>query len=259
MNVISNIIISGGDGRMSRRLGLGNSGLDGLIEGGLPEGTSTLLYGPPGSWKHIFCLQFIVEGLQSGDNGIMVISNESVDEARESLSEVGVNFNQLTDDQKSCLRYVDCYSWRTKDVPYPEVLGHVVRSSMDINHIPMAISTATQNLKSDHLRLSVDILSPLLMSSPPQSVYRLASLIIAKLKESKSTSLFILEEGMHDQQTVSSLQQLLDCVILFRNTEKNGFINKEMCISKMKWTRFDQKWISISRDSKTGRITIAQK
>jgi KaiC/GvpD/RAD55 family RecA-like ATPase len=243
---------------MSGRLSLGNTGLDQLIEGGLPEATSTLLYGPPGSWKHIFCLQFIAEGLKMGDNGIMVISNESVDEARESLREVGLDFNQLSGNQKSCLRYVDCYSWRTTDVPYPEVSGNVVRSSMDINHIPMAISAAAENIHGDHLRLSVDILSPLLMSSPPQSVYRLASLIIAKLKESRSTSLFILEEGMHDQQTVSSLQQLLDSVILFRNTEKNGFINKEMCISKMKKTRYEQKWLPISRDTKTGRIVLVQ-
>jgi KaiC/GvpD/RAD55 family RecA-like ATPase len=227
-----------------------------LIEGGLPESTSTLLYGPPGSWKHILCLQFIAEGLQSGDHGIMVISNESVDDARESLSEVGVNFSQLSDNQKHCLRYVDCYSWRTIDVPYPEVLGDVVRTSMDINHIPMAIATATESFSGDHLRLSVDLLSPLLMSSPPQSVYRLASLIVAKLKESKSTSLFILEEGMHDQQTVSSLQQLLDSVILFRNVEKNGFIGKEICISKMKRTRYEEKWLRISRDSQTGRITV---
>jgi KaiC/GvpD/RAD55 family RecA-like ATPase len=243
---------------MSRRLSLGDRGLNELIEGGLPEATSTLLYGPPGSWKHIFCLQFVAEGLHMGDNEIVVISNESVDEARESLSEVGVDFNQLSDNQKSCLIYVDCYSWRTRDVPYPEVSGNVVRTSMDINHIPMAISAAAESLHGDHVRLSVDILSPLLMSSPPQSVYRLASMIIAKLKESKSTSLFILEEGMHDQKTVSSLQQLLDCVILFRNTERNGFINKEMCISKMKRTRYEQKWLPIFRDPKTGRITLVR-
>jgi KaiC/GvpD/RAD55 family RecA-like ATPase len=244
---------------MSRRLSLGNSGLNDLIEGGLPEGTSTLLYGPPGSWKHIFCLQFIAEGLLAGENGIMVISNESVDEARQSLSEVGVEFDKLSDNQKSCLTYVDCYSWRTSDVPYPEVSGNVVRSSMDINHIPMAISAAAESHRAERLRLSVDLLSPLLMSSPPQSVYRLASLIVAKLKESKSTSLFILEEGMHDQQTVSSLQQLLDSVILFRNQEKNGFIEKEICISKMKRTRYEQRWLPISRDPRTGRITISER
>lgn len=248
-----------GDMEMSRRLSLGNSGLNDLMEGGLPEATSTLLYGPPGSWKHIFCLQFIAEGLQTGDNSIMVISNESVDEARQSLNEVGLDFEKLTDNQKSCLRYVDCYSWRTSDVPYPEVSGNIVKSSMDINHIPMAISTAAESLPHDHLRLSVDLLSPLLMSSPPPSVYRLASLIVAKLKESKSTSLFILEEGMHDQQTVSSLQQLLDSVILFRNIERGGFIEKEMCISKMKRTRYDQKWLSISRDRQTGRIVVLKK
>jgi KaiC/GvpD/RAD55 family RecA-like ATPase len=122
----------------------------------------------------------------------------------------------------------------------------------------MALSTAIERLSKSHVRVSVDLLSSLLMSAPRQDVYRLASLIVAKLKESNTTSLFILEEGMHDQQTVASLQQLLDSVVLFRNVEKQGFLRKEICVAKMKRTNFESKWLPIARDPKTGRLKIGK-
>jgi KaiC/GvpD/RAD55 family RecA-like ATPase len=244
---------------MSRRLSSGIEGLNKLIEGGLPQGSSTLLYGPPGSWKHIFCLQFLADGLLAGDGGIMVISNESVKEAKESWREVGINFDELAQNQKSSLVFVDCYSWRTTDVPYPQVIDNTVRTSMDLNHVAVAISTATGKLGGRQTRVSVDLLSSLLMSAPPQAIYQLASLMVAKLKETNSTSVFILTEGMHDPQTVASLQQLLDCVILFRNAEHQGFMSKEMCVSKMKRTNFESRWIPISRQGGTGRIMLRRR
>jgi KaiC/GvpD/RAD55 family RecA-like ATPase len=244
---------------MSRRLGCGVEGLNVLIEGGLPQGSSTLLYGPPGSLKHLLCLQFIAEGLQCGDGGVIVISNESVDESKDSWREVGLNFDQLTQDQKASLMFVDCYSWRTTDVPYPQVIGNTVRSSMDLNHVAVAVSTATGKLSGRRIRVSVDLLSSLLMNASPQAVYQLASLMVAKFKESNSTSVFILTEGMHDQQTVASLQQLLDCVILFRNVEHQGFISKELCISKMKRTNFEPRWIPVTRNDANGRIVLTHK
>ncbi|WXG44569.1 MAG: ATPase domain-containing protein [Promethearchaeati archaeon SRVP18_Atabeyarchaeia-1] len=244
---------------MSRRMSSGIEGLDALIEGGIPQGSSTLLYGPPGSWKHIFCLQFIADGLRAGEGGVMVLSNESVDEVKESWQEVGLDFDELTQEQRSSLMFVDCYSWRTTDVPYPQVIDKVVRSSMDLNHVAAAVSTATEKIGGRRIRVSVDILSSLLMNAAPQSVYQLASVMVAKLKESNSTSIFILTEGMHDVQTVASLQQLLDSVILFRNAEQQGFISKEICISKMRRTNFESKWIPVSRNGGTGRLTVGRR
>jgi KaiC/GvpD/RAD55 family RecA-like ATPase len=130
---------------------------------------------------------------------------------------------------------------------------------MDLNHVAVAISTATGKLRGRRIRVSVDLLSSLLMNATPHAVYQMASLMVAKLKESSSTSVFILTEGMHDLQTVASLQQLLDCVILFRNEEHQGFINKEMCVSKMKRTNFEPKWIPFSRNDSTGRLVLGHR
>lgn len=241
------------------RLSTGIDGLDELIQGGLISGSSTLLYGPPGNGKHPFCLQFIAEGLKVGDGGIMLVSNESVQDAIESFGEVGCSLDTTVLDQKYDLKFVDCYSWRIEEVPYPKLYGNVVKSSMDINHVSLAIGTAVDQMKAGkRIRVTVDLFSPLLMVAPPQAVYRLGELLTAELKKKGATSIFMLTEGMHDQQTITSLQQLIDNVVLFRNSEKEGVLIKEVCVSKMKRTVFESRWLPIFRDTKTGGLRIAE-
>ncbi len=59
------------------RIKSGIPGLDDLIEGGFPEGSSILLSGGPGSGKSIFCLQYLYNGAKLyGEPGIYVTLEE---------------------------------------------------------------------------------------------------------------------------------------------------------------------------------------
>jgi KaiC/GvpD/RAD55 family RecA-like ATPase len=241
------------------RVSSGIDGLDPLIQGGFISSSSTLLYGPPGNGKRPFCLQFLAEGLRLGDSEVMVVSNESVQDAIESFEDLGCSLSGSTAGGKYDLEFVDCYSWRIEEVPYPKMSGNVVKSSMDINHVSLAVAKAIEELKPNKsVRITLDLLSPLLMTASPQSVYRLGELLTAELKKKGATSMFMLTEGMHDQQTVASLQQLLDNVILFRTADKAGVLRKEVCVTKMKRASFEPRWIPISKDLKTGRLSIRQ-
>ena len=62
-----------------KRLGTGVPGFDRLLKGGIPENSSTLYLGPPGSGKTSFGLAFIREGLRNGEH-CMVISLEGTEE-----------------------------------------------------------------------------------------------------------------------------------------------------------------------------------
>jgi KaiC/GvpD/RAD55 family RecA-like ATPase len=241
------------------RVSSGIDGLDQLIQGGFISGSSTLLYGPPGHGKHPFCLQFLAEGLRLGDSGVMVISNESVQDAVESFEDLGCSLGDSAAGGKYNLEFVDCYSWRIEEVPYPKISGNVVKSSMDINHVSLAVAKAIEELKANKsVRITLDLLSPLLMTASPQSVYKLGELLTAELKKKGATSMFTLTEGMHDQQTIASLQQLLDNVILFRTADTAGVLRKEFCVAKMKRTSFEPRWMPISKDLKTGKLSIRQ-
>ncbi|MGH7846782.1 MAG: RAD55 family ATPase, partial [Candidatus Binatia bacterium] len=58
-------------GAMDRkRVATGLPGLDPLIEGGLLEGKSYLVTGDPGGGKSIFCVQFLLRGLEEGEKAV---------------------------------------------------------------------------------------------------------------------------------------------------------------------------------------------
>ena len=71
----------------TERVATGITGLDALIEGGLPKGRSILVTGEPGTGKTIFALQFLVEGLKRGEKGIYVTADESPMDVLEQVQE----------------------------------------------------------------------------------------------------------------------------------------------------------------------------
>ena len=63
------------------RLSTGVEGLDSLIQGGLPKHSTTLVSGPPGGGKSIFCFQFLYEGIKKGEKCLFL----SLDKKSEGL------------------------------------------------------------------------------------------------------------------------------------------------------------------------------
>jgi len=57
----------------------GIPGFDQMTGGGVPRARTTLVFGGPGSGKTIFGLQFLAEGIRSGEPGIFVAFEEVAD------------------------------------------------------------------------------------------------------------------------------------------------------------------------------------
>src|SRR4030095_1954531 len=58
---------------LKSRLSTGAAGLDELMGGGIPRGYSVLIAGPSGSGKTVLSNQFIVEGVERGEKGIVAV------------------------------------------------------------------------------------------------------------------------------------------------------------------------------------------
>jgi circadian clock protein KaiC len=61
------------DDPLKYRLSTGAQGLDELMGGGIPGGYSVLIAGPSGSGKTVLSNQFIVEGVERGEKGIVAV------------------------------------------------------------------------------------------------------------------------------------------------------------------------------------------
>jgi len=73
---------------MGIRVSSGIKGLDKLIEGGFEVGSVALVSGGPGTGKTTFCLQFLIDGVKKGENGLYI----SFEETAEDLARDAKNF-----------------------------------------------------------------------------------------------------------------------------------------------------------------------
>ncbi len=98
------------------RLSTGISGLDSLIEGGIPVGSVTLLSGNPGTGKTISSSHFIYEGLTSTtddkDNGVYISFSESKSQFYQNSYRFGMDFENY--ETQNRFKFLDFVSL-TKD------------------------------------------------------------------------------------------------------------------------------------------------
>jgi len=178
------------------RLATGISGFDAMVQGGLPAGSSVVLQGPPGQEKLRFALTFLAEGLKSGASGLILISSQSPDAALSDLRGLGVDIDAVTRENR--LRIVDWYSWSEETVTDVEERGIVVRSSIDLTNLGVALSRAIAALSGETgCRSVIELLSPAMNAYELTQVYAFAQSAKKKFDRHGFTSLVLLEKDMH--------------------------------------------------------------
>ncbi|GLZ38884.1 ATPase domain-containing protein [Actinokineospora sp. NBRC 105648] len=93
---------------ISGRIGSGVTGLDPLMGGGISGGEATVLVGPPGVGKTIFCLGFVAEGLARGEECLYITFQDTGDQLARMAAGFGWDFT-----------------------------GAVARGQLTIHHIPL--------------------------------------------------------------------------------------------------------------------------
>ena len=74
------------------RIKTGVEGLDSIIDGGLPKESITLVSGPPGGGKSIFCFQFLYEGAKNGEKCLFLTLDKKVEGLLVQAKELGFDF-----------------------------------------------------------------------------------------------------------------------------------------------------------------------
>ena len=78
-------------GRMER-IKTGIDGLDNILQGGLPKNSITLVSGPPGGGKSIFCFQFLYEGIKNGEKCLFLTLDKKTDGLLTQAKQLGFDF-----------------------------------------------------------------------------------------------------------------------------------------------------------------------
>jgi KaiC/GvpD/RAD55 family RecA-like ATPase len=80
--------------RNVERVKTGIPGLDGLIEGGFPRGSTIVVSGTAGSGKSIFGMNFISEGCENGEKCLYLTVEQSPDRIANQAMHFNWNYNQ---------------------------------------------------------------------------------------------------------------------------------------------------------------------
>jgi len=76
-----------------KRIGTGIEGLDGLLQGGYPQGSVTLVAGTPGTGKTIVCFQYINTGIKNGEKCLYLTSDERIKNLVSQAKKFGFDFD----------------------------------------------------------------------------------------------------------------------------------------------------------------------
>ena len=79
------------------RVKTGISGLDEMLNGGIPAGRHVALYGGPGAGKTSFCFEYLYHGAQMGEPGLYITLEETPDDIVENMKNT---FPMLADANK---------------------------------------------------------------------------------------------------------------------------------------------------------------
>jgi KaiC/GvpD/RAD55 family RecA-like ATPase len=225
------------------RVKTGISGLDKILGGGLPRNSSILLVGPPGCGKTTLCQQFVNEGLKEKQNAIYITLDSRPEDIKKSMKNLGWNVEKY----KKLLTFIDCYSWRTGKPKEKYSISNLA----NVNELNICFSEAIENMNKEQVNRNViDSISTLLLYADPTLVVKLIPIIVAKAKQHGFTQLLVLEEGVHDEKTVSTLNYIADGLITFKMEEDKRL----MKVERMKETKHHRKWVEFEVTNKGIKI-----
>ena len=235
------------------RIRTGVEGFDPIVGGGLPEGASVILQGPPGTEKDLFGQQFLAEGLKSGGAVVIVISSQSPEQYLESLATLGVNVKEAIAGNR--IKIVDWHSYQERNVAGVEEREHVIGSSVDLTNVGIALSRTIATLAPGVPRRAVlEVLSPALQVFEVGQVYAFAQSSRAKLARHDFTALFLLEKEMHTPATASSVSQPFDGVIDIDRSREGDTIVRKICVLSLLETVPDEKFHEFTLDATRGVV-----
>lgn len=202
--------------------------LNEMIEGGFPESTSVLLYGTPGVGKSIFCQQFLYEGLKNNEKCIFLTFDVRPETIETSMSRFGW-------ETKNKIIFLDCFSYR---IGAQSSSRYALTGLSDLNQLSMIFDDIMSDGGKERKRIVVDSLSTLLLYTDPELSLKFLKDFIASAISQKSTLVFTIEEGIHDEKTVAILNYMAEGLIEMKfNMDK-----RMMRVAKMRGTAVSRSW-----------------
>lgn len=181
---------------------------------GFPDKSAVLTVGAPGLGKEAVSYWFTHSGLAQGDF-CLYVTKRSVPEVLKDGKAYGVDFATRVP------------FWIAREG------GELKCTVDDLASLSFNIKDVLKRNEGRRIRVVLDVLSPLLMLNPPETIYRFVGSLLEEVKKYDSVLLASVEDGMHQPQTVTAMQELFDGVVEFRLYEEGLRVTPLLRVRKM--------------------------
>ncbi len=188
------------------------------LETEVAPGTNLLLMGPPLTGKRKLAMDVLAAGTERGDGAIVVTTKDGADRVLK-------DYATRTPYEGKPVAVVDCVTRQqaVSDVRDDDRIKYA-SSPVDMTGIGIKLSEFLQAFYRDRgikrNRVMVHSLSTLLMYSDLQTVFRFLHVFTGRLQSVDGLGLFSIDSTAHDDQTMNTLKQLFDGVIVLSEDEE---------------------------------------
>lgn len=208
------------------RVPVGVRRLDDLLEGGVPAGSATLVYGAPFLGKEVLGRAFLLASVRTGLPAVVVLTGAAASDVKKQLLAMEPEFPKLA--AKGLVHFVDCYSksiGAEDDAPDCTY----VDGALNLNGIAAAVNAAQARFVGEHPRhrLLLDSVSTLVAYTNPATTFRFLQVFVGKAKRSGATAMLLLDRGMHTDADVQMFKHLMDGVIEVKTEQGKNLLRVE--------------------------------
>lgn len=202
----------------------GVAGLDHLLGGGIPEGTSFLIHGVPHCGKKPFLMQTAHTAAKSGRPVVFILTDFGAESWKTMAAKGGWSLNKFP----SRAFFVDCYSHQYGQCPTGKNI-----TCIDVPFVLSSISIECSNFLDAAKTVArrkplviVHSLSTLLRNFGESEATKFLQFFVGKLKAQGVTAIYTLQAGMHSPGTEMMIRSLMDGVLDMKDSKlkASGFI-----------------------------------
>jgi KaiC/GvpD/RAD55 family RecA-like ATPase len=198
-----------------RRIPTGIRGLDELLNNGLRPGSLCIIMGEPLCGKEVLAKEFFYRGLERGEAGIYVTTNNFAEDIFSEMEDFGWSLIPYGDEEKVAYKIIDTYTQTvnphvedTKTVMYVPAATDLAGLS---SKIVEAITILTENFK--RLRMVLDSLSSIITFTTDAAAIRFLSFLKARIRLVKGLFVALLESELTEKSVMMQILQLADVII----------------------------------------------
>lgn len=198
----------------NNRLSSGIPDLDIIVEGGYINPGNVMFIGPGGVEKNALAYHFAA-ATPENENTYIICAGHSPNDVIDKANNMGINLN------RSNIRFIDCYTVTLgSNEIKPTEKTRVVGGPSALNDLSLTLNEVIAENTGKRIRIIFDTLSTFVLYNQKDSIRKFLNLIEGRLKGVGTTTIYLVDEGVHDKQTISLLLQGMDSVYMISDDTK---------------------------------------